>query len=274
MIVFPNAKINLGLNVVRRRDDGYHEIESVMVPVPLTDALEAVVAPELGSGQVAYTRSGLEVPGPTDGDLCMKALDLLRERNELPGLRVHLHKVIPMGAGLGGGSSDGAHMLLLLNDLLQLGHSKAELAEMAATLGSDCPFFLEPGPQLALGRGELLSPISLDLSGLWLTLVTPGIHVPTPLVYKHTVPTGHRLGLEQVLAAQPIARWQDLVPNTMERYVFEAFPEVERIRTQLKERGALYSAMSGSGSTVFGLFMEDPGPMELRPGWAGWTFRL
>lgn len=145
---------------------------------------------------------------------------------------------------------------------------------MAAQLGSDCPFFINPGPQLALGRGERLSPIDLDLSGLWLVLVNPGIHVPTPLVYKHTVPTGRLLGLDELLATRAIEDWQERIPNTMERYVFEAFPEVGAINMQLKEQGAIYAAMSGSGSTVFGLFRNEPGPMPNRPGWATWKFRL
>jgi 4-diphosphocytidyl-2-C-methyl-D-erythritol kinase len=274
MIVFPNAKVNLGLNVVRRRDDGYHDIESVMVPIPLSDALEVIIDPELPPGEVVYTRSGLAIPGTSDGDLCMKAVGLLRQKAELPGLRIHLHKVIPMGAGMGGGSSDGAHMLLLLNDLLHLGISRTELSDMAAQLGSDCPFFINPGPQLALGRGERLSPINLDLSGLWLVLVNPGIHVPTPLVYAHTVPTGRLLDLGELLATRPIEDWQELVPNTMERYVFEAFPEVGAIKMQLKEHGAVYAAMSGSGSTVFGLFRNEPDPFAKSKGWATWKFRL
>ena len=274
MIVLPPAKINLGLNVVRRRTDGYHEIESVMVPIPLQDALEAIVDPDVPEGEVVYTRSGLPVPGDTSGDLCMKAWGLLKARHRLPGLRMHLHKVIPMGAGLGGGSSDGAHALLLLDDLLGLDHSKEELAAMAASLGSDCPFFLDRTPQLAQGRGELLRPVALDLSGWWLTVVNPGIHVPTPEVYRHTAPTGDLLDLAQRLTTHPVEKWRELVPNVMETYVFQAYPAVGELKAQLLTMGAVYAAMSGSGSTVYGLFREGPQQMALPKGHAMWSFKL
>ncbi len=274
MIVFPPAKINLGLNVVRRRTDGYHEIESVMLPIPLQDALEAVVDPAISEGEVVYTRSGLPVPGDASGDLCMKAWGLLKERHRLPGLRMHLHKVIPMGAGLGGGSSDGAHTLLLLDGLLKLGHSQEELATMAASLGSDCPFFLNGTPQLAQGRGELLRPVAIDLSGWWLTVVNPGIHVPTPEVYRNTVPTGELLDLAQRLTAHPVEEWRELVPNVMESYVFQAYPAVGELKARLLSMGAVYAAMSGSGSTVYGLFREEPQQMTMPSGHVIWSFKL
>lgn len=274
MIVFPPAKINLGLNVVRRRTDGYHEIESAMLPIPLQDVLEAVVDPAVPEGEVVYTRSGLPVPGDASGDLCMKAWGLLKERHHLPGLRMHLHKVIPMGAGLGGGSSDGAHTLLLLDGLLGLGHSREELATMAASLGSDCPFFLNGTPQLAQGRGELLRPVAIDLSGWWLTVVNPGIHVPTPEVYRNTVPTGELLDLAQRLTAHPVEKWRKLVPNVMESYVFQAYPDVGELKAQLLSMGAVYAAMSGSGSTVYGLFRQGPQQMTMPPGHVIWSFKL
>lgn len=274
MIVFPPAKINLGLNVVRRRTDGYHEIESVMLPIPLQDALEAIVDPDIPAGEVVYTRSGLPVPGDTSGDLCIKAWGLLKERHRLPGLRMHLHKVIPMGAGLGGGSSDGAHTLLLLDELLGLGHSHEELATMAAALGSDCPFFLHRTPQLAQGRGEVLRPVAMDLSGWWLTVVNPGIHVPTPEVYRNTVPTGELLDLAQRLTTHPVEEWRELVPNVMETYVFQAYPAVGELKAKLLSMGAIHASMSGSGSTVYGLFREGPQVTALPEGHALWSFKL
>ncbi len=257
MIRFPHAKINLGLNVVRKRPDGWHEIESVLVPIRLHDILELVPAPELGPDGLELSRSGLLMDGPVEKDLCWCAVKAVAVLRPLPGLRLHLHKVIPMGAGLGGGSSDASHTLLLLNELLQLGLTPAELHTLAAGLGSDCPFFLSPGPQLAEGRGERLRSIKLDLRGIWLVLVNPGLHVPTPVAYGLTRPTGRHMALEDALA-QPMGHWQKQVLNTMEEGVFNKWPEIAGIKESLLANGAAYAAMSGSGSSVFGLFREEP----------------
>ncbi len=274
MIIFPNAKINLGLNVMRKRDDGFHDIQSVLVPIPLCDVLEAIVDPSVGSGEVVYSRSGLEVPGGTGTDLCWLAVAGISRVRELPGLRLHLHKVIPMGAGLGGGSSDGAHTLLLLNDLLDLKLSEMELHTIASSLGSDCPFFLERTAQLVTGRGEQMQPIALDLSGLYLILVNPGIHVPTVEVYRHTTPTGCSWELQRLLERKRINEWQRTVQNTMESYVLSRYAEVTTIKAELMRQGAVYAAMSGSGSTVFGLFEEIPNELQLSASYKMWTYSL
>jgi len=257
MIVFPFAKINLGLNVLRKREDGFHAIESVLVPIPLRDALEAIVDPSLTPGEAVLTRSGAPVPGNVQDDLCLKAVDVLRLVRPLPGLRLHLHKVIPVGAGLGGGSSDAAHVLLLLNDLLDLRLEPTQLQTMAAELGSDCPFFLNEHPQLAEGRGEQLSPIALDLRGQWLALVDPGIHVGTAEAYRNTTPTGRSMDLRSALAGDPDS-WSTAVVNTMEPYVLRNHGAVAGVKATLQEAGAYYAAMSGSGSNVFGLFRSQP----------------
>lgn len=257
MIVFPPAKINLGLNVLRLRDDGYRDIRTVMLPVPLQDVLEAVVDPALAQGEVVFTRSGRPVPGDPDQDLCARAVRQMAERKRLPGLRLHLHKVIPMGAGLGGGSSDGAHTLLLLNDLLGLGVAPAELHAMAAALGSDCPFFLHQLPQLAEGRGERLTPAEIRLSGWWLVIANPGVHVGTAEVYAHT-PLRPDAGDLVAIAGGSPTTWRDRLVNDMEAYVFEAYPQVAGLKRALEEAGATYAAMSGSGASVFGLFRERP----------------
>ncbi|MFN3875264.1 MAG: 4-(cytidine 5'-diphospho)-2-C-methyl-D-erythritol kinase [Flavobacteriales bacterium] len=274
MIVFPHAKINLGLNVVRKRTDGYHDIETVMVPIPLCDALEAVVDAAIAPGQAAFTRSGLPVNGPLEADLVMRAHALLGALRPLPGLRLHLHKAIPMGAGLGGGSSDGAHALLLLNKLLGLGIGAEELRGLALRLGSDCPFFLAQGPQLATGRGEVLLPVHPPLPGLWLLVVNPGVAVPTAEVYAHVRPTGTGLGLARVLLEEPVERWRALAPNIMEEHVFRTRPVVAAACQRLRDAGALHAAMSGSGSTVFGLFAAEPPAMDWPAGHAAWLFRL
>ncbi|MGV3637021.1 MAG: 4-(cytidine 5'-diphospho)-2-C-methyl-D-erythritol kinase [Flavobacteriales bacterium] len=258
MLRFPQAKINLGLNVLERRADGYHDIESVMVPIPLHDVLEAVVAPDLGVNEVVYTRSGLPIPGPVETDLCFKAVRVLQRGHDLPGLRLHLHKVVPMGAGLGGGSSDGACALELIDTLCGLRSDRPALAERALELGSDCPFFLQDQACIARGRGERLAPVDLDLKGLWLILANPGIHVGTAEVYRNTAPTRSSWPLESVVHRERLLEWQDLLPNTMEPYVLNAYPEVKALKGTIQRAGAVYTAMSGSGSSVFGLFTEEP----------------
>jgi 4-diphosphocytidyl-2-C-methyl-D-erythritol kinase len=274
MIVFPNAKINLGLQVLRKRADGYHDIETVMVPIPLCDALEAIVDPGLAANEVVLTRSGLPVPGNEADDLCLRAVRAIQQERTLPGLRLHLHKVIPMGAGLGGGSSDGARTLLLLNDLLELGLAPATLHGMAAALGSDVPFFLQQGAQLAEGRGERLRHVEVDLAGLWLVLINPGVHVPTAVVYAHTVTTGRAAGLAEILASEPLERWQDLVVNGMESHVLSTHAAVADAKAQLLHAGAAYCSMSGSGSTVFGLFRSKPPQVPTPEGWHKWCYQL
>lgn len=273
MIRFPSAKINLGLNVMGRLPDGYHAIESVLVPVPLHDALEAVVDPSLAPDGPVLMRTGLPVPGPVADDLCLKAVRILGRLRPLPGLRIHLHKAIPIGAGLGGGSSDAAHLLLLLNDLLGLHLRPEELHALAATLGSDCPFFLRPVPQLAEGRGERLRPVDVDLRGRWLVLVNPGLHVSTADVYRATTPTGRSVDLARALQG-PLDTWMDTVVNAMEGPVFRAHPEVGAIKDLLVEAGASYAAMSGSGSSVFGVFTAKPALPAFPAGHAVWTFPL
>jgi 4-diphosphocytidyl-2-C-methyl-D-erythritol kinase len=258
MITFPSAKINLGLNVLARRTDGYHAIESIFVPIPLTDALEAIIAPELGTNGLTYTRSGLAIPGELESDLCYRAIRLLQRGRELPGLRLHLHKVIPMGAGLGGGSSDGTRTLQLINTLCAIGLSKSELATLALELGSDCPFFLLDGPAIVRGRGEVLSPVELDLEGAWIVLANPGIHVATAEVYRNTTATGKTWDIEGILRRGNRENWRTELPNTMEPYVGSTYPIVRELKEWLLRSGAYYAAMSGSGSTVFGLFDQEP----------------
>lgn len=262
MIRFPHAKINLGLNVVRKRPDGWHEIESVLVPIPLHDALEVVADGELDAGGLVMTRSGMPVSGDVENDLCWRAVKAVAALRPLPGLRLHLHKAIPMGAGLGGGSSDAAHTLLLLNDFLQLDLTPAELHALATSLGSDCPFFLYPVPQLAQGRGEQLRPLEPDLAGTWLMLVNPGIHVPTPEAYKLTIPTNEHMDLRGMSTGLPIEEWQQHLRNTMEPGVFGKWPEIAAIKERLLASGAAYAAMSGSGASVFGLFRNEPPPIS------------
>lgn len=273
MVVFPFAKINLGLQVLRKRPDGYHDIRSVLFPIPLHDALEAVVDNGLPPGEVKFESTGLPVPGDSQSNLCVKAVELIRQQRELPGLRMHLHKAIPTGAGLGGGSSDGAHTLLLLNKLLELKISAEELRAMATQLGSDCPFFLNEKPQLAEGRGERLCRVEADLKGHWLVLENPGIHVSTAEVFQGMpLATTHTELVEAVQA--PPRSWTGTVVNDMEDYVFAKHPAIGAIKDELLKHGAVYAAMSGSGSSVFGIFEEAPSGLDFPAEYRRWVFPM
>ena len=274
MIAFPHAKINLGLNVVRKRADGFHDIESILVPIPLCDALEVVIDDQLPAGTFAYSRSGIPIDGALSNDLVMRAHALLSETSELPGMRAHLHKCIPLGAGLGGGSSDGAFALKLMNQQTRLGLDTAELMRLAAKLGSDCAFFLADGPQLARGRGERLTPLALDLSGCWLVLVNPGVHVATALAYQHAVISGAESGYARILERAPIEQWREAGPNGLEPFVFKTWPIVEEAVARLRASGAVHAAMSGSGSTVFGIFKSTPPELEWPQQYRSWSMRL
>lgn len=272
MILFPHAKLNLGLNVVRKRSDGFHDIETVFFPIPIRDALEALVDHEIAPGEVRYSRSGLAVDGAPQMDLVMRAHRLVGQSKPLPGLRMHLHKSIPMGAGLGGGSSDATHTLLLLDALLGLELPQEKMRAMALNLGSDCPYFLKYGTYAATGRGEKLEPIDLTLEGSWLVVVNPAIHIPTADVFKQTTPSGSETGFPRVLGSVPIEDWNLAAPNHMELAVFRKWPEVRLVRDRLKESGAAHAAMSGSGSTVFGIFRTPPPAIQWPAHYRAWTF--
>lgn len=274
MIVFPRAKVNLGLHVLRLRPDGYRDIETAMLAVPLHDALEIIVDAQVPAGHCMLDRTGLHVPGDPGTDLVVKAAALIAGCGPVPGLRAHLHKAIPIGAGLGGGSSDGAHALRVVAELAGIHLRKEELAALAARLGSDCAFFLDEGVQLATGRGEVLRPLPLDLGGWWIHLVNPGIHVSTAEVYAHTPAASPERPLADILAEEPVERWQQHLVNDLERHVLRAYPAVARLKEDMLGNGAVYGSMSGSGSTVFGLYRQEPRPLPERPGQRQWMLRL
>jgi len=248
MIYFPPCKINLGLHILKKRDDGFHEIESGMLEIPFHDVLEVIPA-----DQFSFQSTGMEIPG--DGNLCTEAFRLLQSEFGLPEVAIHLHKVIPMGGGLGGGSSDAAKTLVALRDLFKLELSDGQLESYAAKLGSDCPFFIRGGLQLATGRGELLQSLPLQLPQFHVVLVNLGIHVPTKDAYTLVVPEPHRKSLKELLAL-PVADWKNELVNDFEKSVFTQHPVLADVKKELYEAGAVYAAMSGSGSTLFGLFEE------------------
>lgn len=254
MIVFPNAKINAGLRVIKRRPDGYHDIETMMIPVTLADALEVTPSAD---GQFGFTSSGIAIDGATDANLCVKAFRLMQMRFGLPEVKIHLHKVIPIGAGLGGGSSDAAFTLKLLNRIFSLKLCNNDLREVAQELGSDCSFFIENRPCLATGKGELLTPVNADLNGFHVLIVKPGVSVSTTWAYSQVKPSGCHLPEAADFPSDPL-QWQALLSNDFEEPVFETWPEIDAIKNQMLKLGAVYATMSGSGSAVYGLFRNKP----------------
>lgn len=257
MLVFPNCKINLGLHVVSRREDGFHNIETVFYPVNWCDALEVIENPEPGEAFV-FSQSGLNISGKTEDNLLYKAWALIKAERKLPNIKVHLHKNIPMGAGLGGGSSDAASFLNVLNSQFNLNYSANELKNIASSLGSDCAFFIENQPVYAKGRGNEFSGIQVDLSSYYILLVYPGIHSNTKEAYdglKPKLPAHH---LVTLIEETPIIQWKNTVVNDFEAAILKKYPEIKLLKENLYAAGASYASMSGSGSAVFGLFKEEP----------------
>ncbi|GHT40502.1 4-diphosphocytidyl-2-C-methyl-D-erythritol kinase [Bacteroidia bacterium] len=253
MLTFPNAKINLGLNIVAKRPDGYHDIETVFYPIPLCDALEIVPARTAPT----FTQTGILVDGDPANNLVMRACNLLKADFDLPELDIYLQKNIPFGAGLGGGSADAAFMLKLLNDYAQLGLTASQLEDYARLLGADCPFFIQNKPVFAEGIGDVFSPVTVSLKGYYLWLIKPNIHVSTRDAYAEVKPHRPEVGIQEIIKT-PVEAWRGRLVNDFEESVGAKFPEIRAIRQFLYAHGALYAAMSGSGSAVFGIFAEDP----------------
>lgn len=276
MICFPNAKINVGLHVLSKRNDGYHNLETLLYPIGLKDALEIIPtstgnAKQYGaieanqektvnpvtSAPYRFFQTGLPLTGVAEGNLVIKALQQVKKRREIPPIDIHLLKKIPSGAGLGGGSSDGAFMLRLLNETFQLQFSEEELSRMAAMLGADVPFFIGNRPALATGIGDQLEPVDLDLSRYFLLLVKPNIEVSTKAAYAMVTPAVPEVSIREIIR-QPVHEWRQALKNDFEPPVFKKYPAIARIKQQLYEMGALYASMSGSGSSVYALFEGEP----------------
>lgn len=300
MLLFPNCKINLGLHILNKREDGYHNLETVFYPVKWRDALEVIrrddgrqtmddsktlseredsetlsgpvpqtagvegsveVIERSRDNEVTFSNTGLPIPGDEANNLCIKAYHLLKKDfPSLPPVQMHLHKAIPMGAGLGGGSADAAFALKLLNDLFQLKLSTQQLIDYALQLGSDCPFFIINKPCFATGRGEILETVELDLSAYHFAIVNPGIHVNTGWAFAQlNIRSDHETWADlRTIIQQPIETWKDQLINDFEEPVSKAHPEIATIKQQLYNAGAVYASMTGSGSTVFGVFEKEP----------------
>ncbi len=247
MILFPNAKINIGLNIINKRSDGFHNLETVFYPVMIKDVLEVIESKEL-----LFTCSGLPVPGDAKDNICLKAYHLLSRDFNLPPVHVHLHKNIPIGAGLGGGSSDASFFIRLMNEKFDLGLNTQEMENYASRLGSDCAFFIKNAPVYASGKGDEFAKIKLDLSNYYLILAMPPVRIATADAFKGIVPAPSSLLKE--LIKTPVNNWKYSIKNDFETSVFNKYPELAIIKENLYRAGALYASMSGSGSSVYGIF--------------------
>ncbi|ATV34070.1 4-(cytidine 5'-diphospho)-2-C-methyl-D-erythritol kinase [Prevotella intermedia] len=259
MIVYPNCKINLGLNVVRKRTDGYHDLETVFYPVPLTDKLEAVVG-NGADGTCSLSLSGNPIEGNAADNLIVKAYNLLAADHRLPHIDFDLEKHIPSQAGLGGGSSDATYTLRLLNELCQLHLDSPTLQRYAARLGADCAFFVTAEPSFATGIGDILTPMADEcahLKGLYLLIVKPSVAISTAQAFSFIKPQPPIIRCKEVVA-QPIDEWRDRLGNDFEVSIFNIHPEIRSVKQQLYTMGATYAQMSGSGSAFFGIFNEAP----------------
>ena len=252
MITFPNAKINLGLNIVEKRADGYHNLETVFYPINLQDALE-VKRLENGNAGYELHMSGTKIEGDAEKNLVVKAYKLIRSKYDIPAVDIHLFKHIPTGAGLGGGSSDCAFMIKLLNEKFRLGMSIGEMEEYAAQLGADCAFFVQNAPVFASGIGNVFEPVEFSMAGHYIVVVKPDVFVSTRDAFSRIKPHHPEVSLKEVIK-RPISEWKGCMVNDFEGSVFALYPEIAAIKDRMYDLGAVYAAMSGSGSAVYGLF--------------------
>jgi 4-diphosphocytidyl-2-C-methyl-D-erythritol kinase len=252
MINFPIAKINIGLNITARRPDGYHNLETVFYPIKINDMLEVVE-----SDKLSFESSGLGIPGRVEDNLCIKAYHLIKQDHDLPPIKIHLHKHIPIGAGLGGGSADAGFFIRLLNQKFELGLLTETMMDYARQLGADCAFFIESKPVFAFDKGDQFEPVTLELSAYHLALVMPPVHVSTAEAYRGVKPAPAKQSLKE-LVQLPASEWRNHIKNDFEDHIFKSHPQIRGVKAALYQAGALYASMSGSGASVFGIFKEKP----------------
>lgn len=258
MISFPNCKINIGLNIVAKREDGYHNIETVFYPIPWSDILE-ITPTGYKDPAVEFKSTGIRIYGGKEKNLCVRAYQLLSASHSLAPVKMHLHKIIPIGAGLGGGSSDAAFAIKSLNKLFHLQLTDSQLESYAAELGSDCPFFIRNKPVYATGRGEIFEDIKLKLDPYFIVIVKPRVHVSTADAYAGVKPKTPEQSLKNLIR-NPIETWSETVRNDFEETILPKYPSIRKIKQRLYAEGAVYASMSGSGSSVFGIFKK---PIDL-----------
>lgn len=268
MVVFPNAKINIGLDILSRRTDGYHDIETVFYPVGLCDILEIVT-----SGKMEFFQTGIVVQGSDSDNLCIRARELFGKKHRIPSVSIHLHKIIPTGAGLGGGSSDAAFTLKVLRDMFIPEIPDSLLADYACELGSDCPFFIFNKPLFASGRGNEFRDIDLSLAGYFLYIIHPGIHISTSEAYAGAIPVTPGRQLFKLAGKKP-ETWKGSIKNGFEPALFKKYPLVKELQEILYDAGAFYASMTGSGSAVYGIFTSEPGVIDCPEQWYCWQGRL
>lgn len=259
MITFPNAKINIGLNITERRPDGYHNLETVFYPIKINDALEIIE-----SDKLSFQSSGIEIPGRVEDNLCVQGYHLLKKDYDIPPVTIHLHKHIPIGAGLGGGSADAAFFIKLVNEKFELGMSIAQMQNYARVLGADCAFFIENKPVFAFEKGDEFESIRLDLSAYKIVLVMPPVQVSTAEAYRGVKPAPVKESLIELINL-PISQWKKYIKNDFEESIFKNHVEIRGVKAALYEAGALYASMSGSGASVFGIFETQPDLGFLEP---------
>jgi 4-diphosphocytidyl-2-C-methyl-D-erythritol kinase len=270
MVFFPNAKINLGLFITGKRPDGFHNIQSILFPIPLCDALEIIKA---GDGRFEFSVSGLPIPGAKDGNIVLKAWTAMRTAFDLSPVKIYLHKAIPMGAGLGGGSADAAFAIRLIDVLFGLKMTPAKMTEFAVGLGMDCPFFISNQPAYAFERGDKLRPSNVSLSGKFLVVVKPPGHVNTAEAYSDSVPRETDFSPEEVVK-MPVDQWGKYLINDFEKAAIIKYPEIGKIKNDLVRQGAVFASMSGSGSAVYGIFDDAVDLADYFPEYYYWHGQL
>ena len=266
MVVFPNAKINIGLFVTRKRVDGFHDLETIFYPIGLSDVLEITEEPAV-RGTCIFKNTGIDIACPLEKNLVVRAYQLLANRYDLPAVRVHLHKVIPFGAGLGGGSSDAAFTIKVLNEKYNLNITEKQQKEYASKLGADCAFFISNKPSYATGIGNILKDINLSLSNYYIYLIKPNIHISTAEAYSSIIPQKNEVSLQDIILKTPIEEWKNYIFNDFEKSIFKQHQEIKELKETLYKQGALYASMSGSGSSVFGIFKHKPIPFHIPQEW-------
>ena len=267
MISFPNGKINIGLSVFEKRPDGYHNIETIIVPVKIHDVLEIIVSPDK---VFSFHVTGINIPGQTGDNLVCKAYELLKKDFNIPAIKIHLHKFIPVGAGLGGGSSDAAFAIKMINTMFDLKLSVKKMMDYADKLGSDCPFFINNTPAIAYGRGDKLENVSVKIEKYFLTIVKPDIHISTQEAYSWVKPSRKESALKDIVYA-PVNQWKNTVINDFEEEIIKRHPIVKVIVERLYELGAVYASLTGSGAAVYGIFNEQRDLHKEFPGCFFWS---
>ncbi len=255
MLTFSPCKINIGLNIINKRKDGFHNLETIFYPVNfLNDIIEIIPS---NTNQDYYHFSGISISVELGENLCFKTINLLRQNYQFPNIELYLHKTVPMGAGLGGGSANVANIINLIDNLFNLKISFSDKIVLASSLGSDCAFFISAKPSIGTQKGDVLEPIDVNLQNYYLTIVKPTCHVSTADAYSKVTPKTNEVKLIDAIC-KPIIEWQNFIINDFEISVFKKFPEIEKIKDKLYQKGALYAQMSGSGSAVFGIFQQEP----------------